>query len=66
MKATFKTVNATGISEIKEFLANNHKKGGDHFDVGMLSAWAKYAPSTPFPVILKLLRSATLASIAKR
>jgi hypothetical protein len=43
MKATFKTVNATGISEIKEFLANNHKKGGDHFDVGMLSAWAKDA-----------------------
>lgn len=24
-------VNETGLAEIKEFLSQNHKKGGDHF-----------------------------------
>ena len=34
------TVNEQGLAEIKEFLANNHTKGGDHFDRSMLLAWA--------------------------
>ena len=36
-------VNETGLDEIKEFLAKNHKKGGEHFDSEMLKAWAKDA-----------------------
>ena len=34
------TVNATGLAEIKEFLADKHKLGGDHFTSDMLRAWA--------------------------
>lgn len=34
------TVNEQGLNEIKEFLAANHKKGGDHFTRDMLQAWA--------------------------
>jgi hypothetical protein len=34
------TVNQHGLNEIKQFLAENHKKGGDHFDRAMLLAWA--------------------------
>ena len=34
------TVNATGLAEIKEFLADSHKLGGDHFTSDMLRAWA--------------------------
>lgn len=40
MKTTNYTVNETGLNEIKEFLAANHKKGGDHFSREMLQAWA--------------------------
>ena len=40
MKAITYTVNEQGLREIKEFLAENHKKGGDHFDRDMLLAWA--------------------------
>lgn len=43
MKITTYTVNEQGLSEIKEFLAANHKKGGDHFDREMLEAWAQEA-----------------------
>ena len=39
------TVNATGLAEIKEFLADNHKLGGDHFTSDMLRAWAADAES---------------------
>lgn len=35
-----RTINTTGLNEIKEFLAANHKKGGDHFTRDMLQAWA--------------------------
>lgn len=35
-----RTINASGLNEIKEFLAANHKKGGDHFTRDMLQAWA--------------------------
>lgn len=38
-----KTINEQGINEIKEFLAVNHVKGGDHFDKAMLNAWAAEA-----------------------
>ena len=38
--ATNYTVNATGLKEIHNFLAKNHKYGGDHFDASMLRAWA--------------------------
>ena len=34
------TVNAAGLAEIQEFLADNHKLGGDHFTADMLRAWA--------------------------
>ncbi len=34
------SVNEQGLNEIKEFLTDNHKKGGDHFDRNMLLAWA--------------------------
>ena len=34
------TVNAAGLAEIKEFLADKHKLGGDHFTSDMLRAWA--------------------------
>lgn len=34
------TVNAAGLAEIKEFLAANHRLGGDHFTDDMLQAWA--------------------------
>lgn len=40
MQVTYYTVNEQGLNEIKEFLADNHKKGGDHFDRNMLKAWA--------------------------
>ena len=34
------SINEQGLNEIKEFLAENHKKGGDQFDRDMLLAWA--------------------------
>ena len=40
MKTTIRTVNEQGLEEIKQFLADNHKKGGDHFTRDMLQAWA--------------------------
>lgn len=40
MQVTNFTVNEQGLNEIKEFLAANHKKGGDHFTRDMLQAWA--------------------------
>jgi len=40
MKAKQYSVNEKGLSEIKGFLADNHKKGGDHFTPDMLHAWA--------------------------
>lgn len=43
MQATIKTVNAVGIAEIAAFLSENHKLGGKHFTIDMLSAWAKDA-----------------------
>ena len=33
-------VNQQGINEIRQFLAHNHKLGGDHFSPSMLDAWA--------------------------
>ena len=35
-----RSVNEQGLNEIKEFLAANHKKGGDNFNRSMLIAWA--------------------------
>lgn len=43
MNVTNYSVNETGLNEIKEFLAANHKKGGHHFDRSMLLAWASDA-----------------------
>lgn len=40
MKYTKYSVNEIGLNEIKEFLAKNHKLGGDHFTRDMLRAWA--------------------------
>jgi hypothetical protein len=40
MKAKQYSVNEKGLSEINGFLADNHKKGGDHFTPDMLRAWA--------------------------
>jgi hypothetical protein len=35
-----KSVNANGLKQIRHFLADNHKKGGEHFDDEMIRAWA--------------------------
>lgn len=43
MKIKQYTVNSKGLQEIHRFLAENHKKGGDHFDEEMLRAWAQDA-----------------------
>jgi len=43
MKIKQYTVNSKGLKEIHHFLAENHKKGGDHFDEEMLRAWAQDA-----------------------
>lgn len=40
MKARNYTVNDNGLDQIHQFLAEHHKKGGDHFDRDMLRAWA--------------------------
>ena len=40
MQVTTYTVNEQGLNEIKEFLADNHRLGGEHFDREMLLAWA--------------------------
>ena len=42
MKTIIKTVNNQGIDEIRQFLADNHKKG-DNFTRDMLLAWANEA-----------------------
>lgn len=34
------SINEIGKQEIKQFLADNHKLGGDHFDDEMINAWA--------------------------
>lgn len=34
------TINAAGLAEIRGFLAENHKLGGDHFTDSMVQAWA--------------------------
>ncbi len=43
MQTTVKTVNSSGIAQIAEFLAKNHKLGGEHFTSSMLRAWAEEA-----------------------
>ncbi len=43
MQVAIKTINAVGLKEIHEFLAENHKLGGSHFDASMLRAWASQA-----------------------
>ena len=40
MKIKQYRVNETGLEDIKKFLSDNHKLGGDHFDRSMLQAWA--------------------------
>lgn len=39
-KVSTYTVNEQGLSEIRDFLAANHKKGADYFNRDMLLAWA--------------------------
>lgn len=34
------SVNSIGKQEIREFLAEHHKLGGDHFTDSMIDAWA--------------------------
>jgi len=40
MNVTNYTVNQIGLNEIRQFLADNHKLGGNHFTREMLQAWA--------------------------
>lgn len=40
MQVAIKTINTQGLQEIAQFLAEYHKKGGDHFTKDMLRAWA--------------------------
>ena len=35
-----RTINTTGLREIADFLAANHRLGGEHFTSDMLNAWA--------------------------
>lgn len=35
-----RVVNASGLNEIRQFLADHHRLGGEHFTDSMLSAWA--------------------------
>jgi len=37
------TINETGLNEIKTFLTNNHRLGGNHFSNDMIHAWAEEA-----------------------
>lgn len=43
MQITTYTVNENGLQQIREFLAENHNLGGDHFDNDMIHAWARDA-----------------------
>lgn len=43
MKVKQYTVNDKGLAEIHQFLADKHKRGGNHFDRSMLQAWAQDA-----------------------
>lgn len=43
MKTTIYRVNEQGLREIRDFLAANHKLGGDYFTRSMLDAWADEA-----------------------
>ena len=43
MKVKSYSVNEAGIAQIHQFLADNHKLGGDHFNREMLLAWAQDA-----------------------
>lgn len=43
MKVQQYSVNENGLAQIQEFLATNHKNGGDHFTKDMLRAWAQDA-----------------------
>ena len=38
-----RTINTTGLREIADFLAANHRLGGEHFTSDMLNAWASDA-----------------------
>ncbi|MFT3819838.1 MAG: hypothetical protein QM750_19870 [Rubrivivax sp.] len=40
MQVTNYSVNEHGLNEIRQFLAENQKLGGDHFTRDMLLAWA--------------------------
>lgn len=42
MKIELRSINATGLAEIREFLAQNHKHGPD-LDDTMIRAWARDA-----------------------
>lgn len=68
MKVKSYTVNEQGLNEIKEFLAANHKKGGDHFTRDMLRAWAadaefQLAEGNPATIEIKSLDSVRGAAI---
>lgn len=43
MQVTNYTINAIGLKQIHTFLSANHKKGREHFNDGMLQAWASAA-----------------------
>lgn len=64
MQVTNYTINAIGLGEIHAFLAANHKKGVEHFNQDMLSAWAAEAEDSlnngNLPIIeIKSVDSAT-------
>ena len=43
MKCIVYSINKDGLNEIKAFLAENHKLGGEHFSRDMLQSWASDA-----------------------
>ena len=43
MQVVIRTINETGMQEIRAILAENHKLGAEHFSDSMIQAWANDA-----------------------
>lgn len=61
-------VNATGLKEIRNFLALNHRLGGEHFTDEMIRAWARdaefqIAEGNPAAIEIKARDSVTGATL---
>ena len=69
MKTTIKTINAAGLLEIRDFLGEFHKLGGDHFTDSMIRAWAadaqfQLAEGNPAAIEIRSYDSTTGATVS--